>query len=349
MNRNNQQSPGFPEDEEVDLFDYLRVLLENRWFIFWGTLCTVICTGIGTLYVEQNRPYEAVASFLPSEQSDYLNTGITEQEINQNLYPKILESRHVLLNMVQASYTDSANEQMQSQTLLQHYESDSPNQAMALLNENTDVERSREGLIEIRVRDQSPSMAAAIVNEYIKQLQQFNQETRNVNANANLQFIQKRLVELEQELHMAEDHLADFVNKNRQILATTPASGVALSSQPALQVEYDRLRRDVTSKAGLYETISKQYELAKIEAQKEELNIIVLSYAEPPNHPMPSKLKRNVLIALLVGGFVFVTASFIRHYFQHIDSERKEFLARVLTNDLHQLDRVKNAFLPKQK
>ena len=75
------------------------------------------------------------------------------------------------------------------------------------------------------------------------------------------------------------------------------------------------LSRDAKIKEMLFELLTKEYEIAKIEEAKSMPTIQVLDKAEPPEKKCKPKRTRMVLLAGITGLFISVIAAFIREYF----------------------------------
>ena len=105
--------------------------------------------------------------------------------------------------------------------------------------------------------------------------------------------------------------------------------------------------RIVASDDDAYKGLQKYFQVfiqAIIEAQKEIPVITVIDYGKPPNSPVPSKLKRNSLIAVFIGLFVSVSLAFLMEYFKKVDIKRKEYILMELKKDKN---RVKSIFKKK--
>lgn len=338
------------EYDEVEFFDYLEVIIKRRWFICLGTLICILSTVLFTMFKERIKIYEAKASILPSEQSDYLQTGIDEMLIAGQVYPQIMESFPFMDAIVKKEYRFINNGKQEEKDLISYFDSQTLEDAFNSLNSMVETEIDKQGIINLKVVTRFPELSASIANEYINQLNIYNQERRNSNAKANLEFISVRLEEIKKELIRAEEDLLDFTKKNQELVLFNDETKIQSQrisrSMPALEMERDRLQREVELKSELFKTLSNQYELAKIEAQKVIPVITVISNAMPPISPIPSKLKRNSLVAFFGGLFMTVSLAFLIEYFGNTDTKRKEYILKELEKDK---DRFKNIFKKKFK
>ena len=84
-------------------------------------------------------------------------------------------------------------------------------------------------------------------------------------------FIQGRISDTENELIAAEENLKVFMARNRRI-----------ENSPALQLEEQRLSREVAVLTGVFTTLKQQLETTKIEEVKESDYVIILDKPEIP-------------------------------------------------------------------
>lgn len=116
-----------------------------------------------------------------------------------------------------------------------------------------------------------PLLSATVIEAIIEELDNFNNQVRNVKARKNLEFIEKRLDEIRGELQKAEENLKEFQLENKRI-----------TDSPELQLALGRLIRNVKMQEELYITLSKERELAKIEEIKEAPIIDIIETPVPP-------------------------------------------------------------------
>lgn len=103
---------------------------------------------------------------------------------------------------------------------------------------------------------------------------------------------------------------------------------IATSEVPEIGVQYARLLRDFKVQETLFELLTRQFEIAKIEAAKNISPIQVLDPAAAPD--MKSKPRRSliVLLATLVAGFLTVIGIFLFEYGRRMsDDDRRRWEA----------------------
>ena len=95
-------------------------------------------------------------------------------------------------------------------------------------------------------------------------------------ANEKITFIESRITSVMKDFEKSESQLKEFNQQNRQI------------SSPSLQLQLDRLQRDVEIQKGIYLTLKQQLELAKIEKIQETS---VIQIIDNPQLPVASNSK----------------------------------------------------------
>lgn len=113
-------------------------------------------------------------------------------------------------------------------------------------------------------------------------------------------------------------------------------------SSAQLQIEKQRLEREVSLQEELFKTLKRELELARISEKKEASAVSIIDRAVPPEHPSRPRTMLNVLLAAVVGFMLAVGFAFAAEYFTNLSAERadnREFLANVqaLRNDFRRL------------
>lgn len=155
------------------------------------------------------------------------------------------------------------------------------------------------GLIKISVLMEKPRLASEIANFISVFVTGWVNDTQKESIRKNLEFINERAAVLGAELQEAENELKKFRETNRNIL-----------NSPDLQLELQRLQRQVTIKQEVYLTMVKQREINQIEENKSADVIRILDKAiEPSNASKPSR--RVVLVASFLIGIVISVLSIL--------------------------------------
>jgi len=117
-------------------------------------------------------------------------------------------------------------------------------------------------------------------------------------------------------------------------LAKVETGTVTSSKVPETGLEYIRKVRDLKYAETIYELLSKQFEMAKIDEAKESSVIQVLDKAVTPEQKSKPNRRVAVLIAAAAGGFLAILWAFISEALLHAnkDSESQERLNKLKQN-----------------
>jgi len=89
---------------------------------------------------------------------------------------------------------------------------------------------------------------------------------------------------------------------------------ITLSDAPTAGLGYARLKRDALIQEKVFELLTQQYELAKIEETKDDLTFQVIDPAIPPEKRIKPKRTQNVMLAGVVSLFLGVFFVFLLEY-----------------------------------
>ena len=132
-----------------------------------------------------------------------------------------------------------------------------------------------------------PSVSFFLAHELVRRVNLFNMESRRTQATAERQFAEAQAADAEHALHEAEDRLQTFVQHNRDI-----------EGSPDLQVQRDRLQREVNLRQQVYTTLVQNREEARI---REVRDTPVITVLEAPTLPVLPESRRAFLKAFLGG------------------------------------------------
>ena len=295
-----------------EILDLLGSLIKKRKWIYLLVGVTVLATTVFCLFLP-NR-YIAKAVVLPSGGTTDKLSGMKEfaglmgdlsfmsggmaLENSSFLYPDILRSRLVSEALINKVYTYPQGKKTKRQNLLGYFKAKKMDSAVkALAGISVFAMDRKTGIITISVTTKNKYLSAAVVNEYVNQLETYNLDTRKSKAKENEKFISQRLVEVKEELKQAEDKLEVFQAENRNFGTTT---------SPELAMELARLEREVEIKSKVFLTLTQQYELARVEANKDVPIVQVLDYAKPPDKKTGPNRKMMIILSFMLSSFVGV-------------------------------------------
>jgi len=128
-------------------------------------------------------------------------------------------------------------------------------------------------------------------------------------ANPDVQRIEDEIRELQKQLKRLETQDAQNPTRNESIGAF-----FSLSEAPSIGLQYARLQRDVLVQQKIFELLTQQYELAKIEEAKDDLTFQVIDPAIPLEKRIKPKRTQNVLLAGVVSLFLGIFLVFFLEY-----------------------------------
>ncbi len=133
-------------------------------------------------------------------------------------------------------------------------------------------------------------------------------------SNPDVLRVKDELRELKKQLSMLETRGS---NPETDILPR-------LSEAPTIGLEYIRLKRKVLTEEKVFELMTQQHEMAKIDEAKEDITFQVIDRAIPPEKRVKPKRKLNVMLAGIVSLFVGVFLVFFLEYLGNLkETENK--------------------------
>lgn len=184
------------------------------------------------------------------------------------------------------------------------------------------------GLMAISVTAHDPVFAARLAERFLVHLTERIRALRTEKARRNLAFIEDRFEEVKEDLARAEERLAQFMDRNKQI------------TSEQLRVEQERLQRQVRFASNLYGELQTQRTQAEIELQRSEPVVTVVEEPVPPVRRSAPKRTLIVLLSLILGGFVGTGAAFVKSFLdsqeEHEEERKKleEIRARLVPEEL---------------
>jgi len=256
-------------DDEISLIDYLRIIHKYRWMIM---VMTILAMGATVAYsLSQPRMYQANTSIVPPidrlSQGGGLASklgGIGSGLLQGMLIQGDLSGLYVGL-LESRAVSDALVDKFDLQNVYSNEAEITKSDARSILKNNTTIKASNEGIVHITVKDLDAKRAADIANAYVEELDMQNKRLSGGQATSKRVFLENRLKEIEGELSKIE----------------------SLQS------------RDVQVKEMLYELLSNECEMAKIEEAKSMPTIQVLDIATVPEEGVGrGTVKKGIVIGL---------------------------------------------------
>jgi uncharacterized protein involved in exopolysaccharide biosynthesis len=221
------------EDGEVDLLDYILVLLKRKKFIAAMTAGITVLTVIVSLIIP--KTYKAESRILPpAQQNQSLSSQVLAQlngvvgagmigvasgiKTQGDLYMALLKSRSVL---------DAIVDRFKLMQLHKtKYREDARKLLLKQLNAFDD---KKSGIITIAVEDKDPQRAAALANALVDGLKNLNKRLAVTEAGQRRLFYEEQLKDVKQSLLQAEESLKGFQEKTGAIKMDDQARAVIQS------------------------------------------------------------------------------------------------------------------------
>ena len=162
-----------------------------------------------------------------------------------------------------------------------------------------------------------PELAKELADVTISELELLNRYYKSQTVQQKLFFISNRIKSVEIDLRSSEIILKQFNEENRQI------------SSPSLELELERLSRDVEIQKGIYLTLKQQYELAKIEEVQEASIVQILDKPQIPLNPSNKNLSQIVPASGFIGLILGVLLGFLRSLVEKNDIDERKKIRRV--------------------
>jgi uncharacterized protein involved in exopolysaccharide biosynthesis len=281
---------------EINLFHLGKQVLKRRRFIAITTFVTTLLTA-AYLFLQPNL-FTSTATILPSGKAGGdmsalkslvgLGTPMMMSDENSSaLFPVILKSNLVAEAILDKTYVFSHKGEKRSLSLPAYFDETDLDRLRKALREITTVKASQKtGEIALGVETEFPGFSREILSAYIVQLEDFNLNKRKSSARNNEVYLARQLTAMKSELEEAEDRLEIYQLANLDW---------ASSGSPEIQKELGRLRREVEGKSSAYIMLQQQYEMAKLDAQKDVPIVRVLDAPSLPTQKS-GPFRRNIIL-----------------------------------------------------
>ncbi|MFC1584926.1 Wzz/FepE/Etk N-terminal domain-containing protein [Fibrobacterota bacterium] len=168
-------------------------------------------------------------------------------------------------------------------------------------------------LIKLKVSGPEPPFCKDLADTIINELNLYYGELQISKRKAVRMFIENRLNEISEELKYEENVLKNFQEKNREI-----------HNSPELSLRQARLMRKVRIKEEMFITVTKEFEIAKIEEIKDTPTIKVVDPPEIPLYRSSPQRKKIVLafafLGFLIGCVLAIGLEYRRSIFEYVRS-----------------------------
>lgn len=296
-------------EQELNLVDYLRVIIKWKKFIISFTGAAVILTVLACLVTpwtyraettlllpSQNRGMEGLMALSSMVGGSTMNM---PADISQSMLGRSMNFMDILKSKTIASMI------VNGLNLDKYYRAKNRESLVPMVQKKLQV-REQKGLLKIYAEDRDPHLAADIANYSVIALDEFNKKGNMQFARRLKNFISEQLAAAKIDLSDAEEKLKKFDIQSQM---------VKMSEKEVLSA---RLLRDVKVKEAIYTMLMQEYEKSKIDEAKEELFFEVLDPAHTPKQPYFPKPFQYSIIALALGGFCAIFLAFFFEYLERL-------------------------------
>jgi uncharacterized protein involved in exopolysaccharide biosynthesis len=336
-NPNITPSSYYFEEDTISLTDIMLTLARHLKVIIITP--TILCT-LAIIYVLFfTKPvYTSTAKIMSSSSGGGMSQaaglaaqfGIampTGQSEPKWVYPEIIKSRTLARSMLKRKFDTSEFGPQKPLIQILTYGNDDPQvgldilEIMAVDNFLAMIDIAEDmatAILTLSINASEPSFAAEINKVLIEELDAHQRKYNKAKTSDTKQFIEERIIDTEKELMAAEEALKVFMDRNRRI-----------ENSPALQLEQQRLGREVTVLTGVFTTLKQQLETTKIEEVKESDYVVVL---DPPEIPLQrSKPNKRLMVILsgILGLGLGVILAFVREFAANSEKEEKDKMSEV--------------------
>lgn len=323
---------------ELTLYDYWRIINRRKW----SALLIVSVTIFATVFYTRLQPViyrsQAIIKFQPpasyaripgSGISDFDPWGAVATEIRVITSVEIAERAGRKLGWADENKTPAENSRVTNSILASY-------KAERLQDSN---------LITISATNTDPLKASDIINAVVEAYKDYDLEQKSKQGRKTLEDIAARKNEVEENLRSLERSKQNFLEKNpktglgaalanqladleirkKQLLEKyTPNHPEVLNLErriqtvqsklgeiPSQELDLARISRELRMQEGLYTTLNKQYEEAKLGLSSVVSFVSVVNPAAPSDAPISPNTRLNLLVGCLLGLFLAVVLVFL--------------------------------------
>lgn len=282
-------------------------LLRHRWRIArWMAVGAVLA---GVIAFLSPALYVATGSFVP-QGADISQSGLASiagqfgvtlpsnnQSLSPDVYVKLLRSHVLLQTIARDTFTvpELGGRPLPFPAVFDIKDADparrEEHSVQRLSKIVTAAVLKPTGVVEFTVSTKWRSLSLAIAEKLIAGVNAYNERTSQGQASAERKFVEGRLTIAGADLRDAEDRLERFLQTNR-----------ILSGSAELNMQRDRLQRDVSLRQQVFTSLTQSYEEARIREVRDTPVITVLEPPSVPAEPAPRGRLIRVLLGLILGG-----------------------------------------------
>jgi len=234
----------------------------------------------------------------------------SSQSNTQWVYPDIVKSRTLAKGMLKRKFD---TKEFGPQKSLLHILSNNNivsdvdvlnNIVVSKIINMIDIEKSSGSIYTLQITAKEAVFARDFVSMVIEELDLHQRVYNSAKISEARHFIQERIADTKNELDAVEDVLKNFRARNRRI-----------ENSPALQLEQQRLLREVTVLTSVFTTLKQQLETAKIQEFKDSDYVIVIDPPDSPLAPSKPNIRFIVVIVFVISTGIAILLAFLKETF----------------------------------
>ena len=300
-------------DDSINITKLLKSVWIQKWFISKITFVVAVVSVIYTLNIE--NVYSSHVTMLPHsvngsksqlsglaalagiDVNSTLNNEAFYQDVlfSDNILNKAVSRKWYIADSISGTYLHEVFDLKLNSAHFNPEEKLRYDIKQILRNKVISFTSSKEnGLMRLTVSiPRERALSAIFANWLASELHEFNERHRAKKALDNVSMVKKQLMDAKDELTKAENALSNFQSSNKNYIQSNE-----------LKLIYERLQREVFTENAVYTELRKQYEIAKIEAEKRKETITIL---DPAVIPMVKSSPKRGLICIFITliGFIF--------------------------------------------
>jgi len=297
-------------NENRTVFSLFGDIVAHSTLVIGLSLAAAIITALAVLVWPAT--YASSASFVPENSAQpRIPTGLSgiasqlgisvggEPSRSPSFYADLLRSRELLTTTL-ATKIPNPRANPDSITIYDLYRIKGRTPAVrledgvkALRNAITVTVDQRTDVVHLDVEARDPTAARDVARLLLRELSEFNLDTRQSIARNRRQFIEGRIAASADDLQTAEGALRSFYDRNHQ-----------WQSSPQLRFEEQRLTRQMTVQQELYLTLRREYEATRIEEVNNAPVVTVIDEPQIPGRRIRPRRLLTIIVVTLIAGLL---------------------------------------------
>ncbi len=315
-------------DSDLSLLAAVNVLLRRRALVVGVAACAVAV--LLAIALIRPRTYTSEASFMPQSNRNMpsgsgggiaaqLGLSMLSNDPSQSpsFYVDLITSRGIMDSTVSTRFrvqTDSGVVEAPLSAFLRAKgntpalrQDNAVTKLRALIKADASPKTS---VVTLDVRAKDPVLAQQVADRVLALVSNFNLRRRKSQASEERRFAEQRLVEVGQELRVAEDALQMFLQRNRMY-----------ENAPELRFTQDRLSREVVMRQQLYTSVAQAHEQARMDEVRDTPVFTIIEQPDVPARPDSRGLLKWTAIGLVLGLGLGVALAFLREMMTRANAE----------------------------